>query len=284
MMLCGKAYARVTLALDIEGTVLSGPYRGFHRLRVVKHQVDLADEVKVESAQRMEIRCEQEAVPRDSRNLCWRAVESLRDEFGIEENVRITLVKRIPMQGGLAGGSADAAEVLRLCNEFWHLGLNTRGLAGIGRRIGMDIPFGFTGFTALDIEADGEPEPVDTRLELVFVLLFPPFGVSTPAAYEALDYAAINRNHRKTSRMIDALERDERDVVVEMIHNDFEPPVFGMYPRLSEYAHELQRLGCARPFLSGSGSTLGAVVEDEERGREIVEAMKLPGVVVCTRR
>ncbi|MBD3321893.1 MAG: hypothetical protein GF350_12425, partial [Chitinivibrionales bacterium] len=184
-----SAPARITLALDIVKKITDGPRKGFHELRIIKQQIDLCDIIHLQKSPGMKIVCDHPEVPVDAGNICWKAIELVKSEFGISDNARIEIEKRIPVRGGLAGGSSDAATTLMLANELWGLGLSTSRICSLGIRLGMDVPYFFFGKTAFDTEATGVLEPLDGNISFCFVLVFPETGVATAGAYASLDYS-----------------------------------------------------------------------------------------------
>ncbi len=256
-----KSYTRVTLALDIIGKLAEGPFAGYHELAAIKHAIDLHDVLTVEESSGMRIVCDNPRVPATNANSCWKAAELFKAEFGIGRNVTITIEKNIPVQGGLAGGSANAATMMRLLRELWNLDVDDNKLAGLSRRIGMDVPFFFFGGTALDTEAGGTVTPLSTSLRFDAILAFPDFGVPTPEAYRGLDYRHAGLNRTQTNAMRHSLSANDRAGVCAAMHNDFESSVFSRYPQLSIIKKNLLDAGCAAALMSGSGSTMMGILE-----------------------
>jgi 4-diphosphocytidyl-2-C-methyl-D-erythritol kinase len=272
-----KSYTRVTLALDILRRIDSGPLAGYHDLGVVKHQVDLSDIVGVASSPEMKIRCSDSRVPCDASNICWKAAMMLKDRFGISENVVIDIEKHIPVEGGLAGGSANAATTMLLLCRLWGLEPGPGELQELGAQAGRDVPYFFTGGTCFDTET-GLVEPVTTEIPLDLVLAVPPFGVSTREAYGRIDYRLIARQRHHTDTLIRALLRNDVDGVAQSMHNDFERIVFAMHPRCAQLKQELLDAGCLGAVMSGSGSTVVGIARDKEHAREVCDRLSVRGV------
>lgn len=251
-----KCFTRVTLALDIIGKIPSGPYAGFHELAAIKHKINLHDILTIEESPSTKIACSVPQVPCGPSNICWKVADIVKAEFGITRNVAITIEKHIPIQGGLAGGSADAAAMFLLLREFWGLDLSGDKLIALSRKAGMDVPFYFCGNTALDTEAGGILEPIDTELRFDMILVTPDFGVSTAQAYKGIDYSRIGHNKLQTIAMKESLQSNDRAAVTSAMHNDFELSVFREYPKLPVIKRLLLEAGCENAMLSGSGSTV----------------------------
>ncbi len=268
-----NSYTRVTLALDIVRRLPDGPRAGFHELAAVKHLVDLHDTVRVSECSRTCVRCDDPAVPCDESNVCVRAVRLLQERFSIDRQVDIEIEKRIPVMGGLAGGSANAATTLAMVCRLWNLRVRRKRLMALARELGMDVPYYFVGGSAFDREAEGEPERIDSSLELDFVLVVPTFGVSTREAYAAIDYAETGRHRSATEAMCRALARADAAAVAANAHNDFEHSVFRRIPALRRLSGRLRACGCGAAWMSGSGSTLVGLVDSAQAGHAVAQTL-----------
>jgi 4-diphosphocytidyl-2-C-methyl-D-erythritol kinase len=259
--LSAKSYTRITLALDIVNKIKTGPHAGFHELAVIKHKINLHDVIAIEESREMRIVCSDPQVPKDAANICWKACDILKTTYGISRNVSITIEKNIPVRGGLAGGSANAATTFMLLNELWGLAIDNARMIELSRQAGMDVPFYFAGDTAFDTEAGGRLEPIASNLHLDAILVIPDFGVSTAEAYRALDYSHIGSDKDKTNAMQQAFADNDRVGVIQAMHNDFEYSVFQRIPPLSLVKKRLIEAGCANAVMSGSGSCVLGILE-----------------------
>jgi len=267
-MVSGISYTRLTLALDVIRKLDKGPYAGYHELGIIKQRITLGDTIKIDESQEMAIRCNHPGVPLDDGNICWKAVELLQKEFGIRENVEIDIDKVIPVQGGLAGGSTNAATVITLLDEMWKLGLDFEEKVRLGRKLGMDVPFYFTGGTAFDTEATGVLSPFDNGMKMYFLLVVPPFGVSTADAYRGLRYDLVGKQVSMTQKLQEAIQEKKYYDFVKNIHNDFELSVLPAYPKLSVIRDQILQSGADKAFMSGSGSTMVGVFSSIEKIRD----------------
>jgi len=284
-MITIESPTRVTLALDIVRRLDEGALRGYHELGIVKHQIALSDTLHVEPLARGGgdvVECEDERVPRDGGNICVKACQIVRDRFGLGGFLKITIEKRIPVMGGLAGGSANAAAMLRALDKIWELGLTREQFMDLGRQLGMDVPYFFTGKTAFDSEATGVLEAIDTNLKFPIILAIPNFGVSTKEAYGSIDYSRIGKNTELTKKMTAALQDNNFEATMGYMHNDFELSIFEQYPRLREIRDKLLREGCAAACMSGSGSTVIGIAADGQSAQKIANAVDFDGAVVVT--
>ncbi|MFP4165085.1 MAG: 4-(cytidine 5'-diphospho)-2-C-methyl-D-erythritol kinase [Chitinispirillaceae bacterium] len=281
-MISRKSHTRITLALDIIRKLDSGPFKGYHELAIIKHQIALNDILHVKPSPKLNIRCDHPYVPCDERNICWKAVELVKNRFGIDENVDIQIEKHIPVMGGMAGGSANAATMLQILDELWSLNLSTEQLSELGRDLGMDVPFFFRGGTAFDSESTGVLEPIPTNLKLHFVLAIPEFGVSTKDAYSSLDYSVTGKRTVSTSDLKAGLKSDNLELVAQNMHNDFEDSVFVRFSRLREIRNSLLKAGCLSAVMSGSGSTLLGVVGSEAEAEKVACSIDCQTIVTQT--
>jgi 4-diphosphocytidyl-2-C-methyl-D-erythritol kinase len=277
-----KSYTRITLALDIVGKLESGPFAGYHELATVKHRIDLHDTLTVEESNEMRIACNNPLVPTNASNICWKVVDLVKKEFGIGRNVAIAIEKNIPVQGGLAGGSANAATMFLILRDLWNLDIDDKRLIELARPAGMDVPFYFLGGTAFDAEAGGTLTPIATDLRFDAILVMPDFGVSTSEAYRGLDYSRTGGNRGKTLAMRESFLANDRAGVVAALHNDFELSVFARYPRLRKIKKRLLDAGCAGAVMSGSGSTVLGILRTSGDFKEIQREVGLKSMLVSS--
>ena len=256
-----KAYAKVNLTLAVGEKRLDG----YHEVVSVMQRVSLHDTLTAErTASGISLTCSDPALPAGEENLAHRAAVLLFRETGITGGAALALEKSIPSQAGLGGGSSDAACVLRTLNELERGGLSRERLAELGGEIGSDVGFFIYG-AASRCTGRGEkvaplPEWKDWRPRIV--LLKPSFGVSTPDAYRR--WAG--------SRELPGIPYGEQDVDGHVLVNDLERPVFEKHLFLAEMKRWLVgRPGVRGAMMSGSGSTMFAVVEDEGAGRALME-------------
>jgi 4-diphosphocytidyl-2-C-methyl-D-erythritol kinase len=277
-----RSYTRITLALDIIRKIDEGRFCGYHELGIVKHQIDLADIITIDEAPRMELWCDNLLVPCDSTNICWKAAELLKNHYNIDKNVAISIEKHIPVMGGLAGGSANAATALSLLDKLWDLRLSTEQLMMFGRKLGMDVPFFFMGKTAFDSEATECLEPISCNLEFFFILAIPEFGVSTKEAYGGIDYGVIGKGASDTKLMVQKMGKSVPDAIYPLMHNDFELSVFSKYPRLQNLKNQLIHEGCSNAVMSGSGSTIIGVTDTYQSALAIQKKVDCKTIVAQT--
>ncbi|KEO83135.1 4-(cytidine 5'-diphospho)-2-C-methyl-D-erythritol kinase [Tumebacillus flagellatus] len=270
-MLTEKAQAKINLTLD----VLHKRPDGYHEVEMVMQTVDLSDHLQFQERADAEIvlTCTAPYIPLDQRNLVYQAAHLMRETYGIEKGIHIHIEKRIPVAAGLAGGSSDAAATLRGLNRLWKLGLSLDELAVLGAKIGSDVPFCIYGGTAI---ARGRGEQIE-RLPSVsptwVVLVKPPIAVSTADVYGRLRADEIE-HHPDTAGMVHALTTGDVKQISAGLGNVLENVTFAMYPEVERLKQQLLKFGAQGALMSGSGPTLFALVEREQKAVRICNALR----------
>jgi len=204
----------------------------------------------------------------DQNNLVWQVAQIIKDRFQIKKGLEIYLDKKIPLGGGLAGGSSNAISVLKFLNNFWNLKLSQRDLIDIGGQIGSDTPFFvFEGLCLM--EGRGEKITYLTEsLDLNLVLIFPPIFSSTKNILQNIDFDKLDKDlsSKKTDELITYLKDKNNfdfNFLINYIHNDLEQVAFNFFPELLEIKTRLEKLGVQKVMMSGSGSTILGFFEDK---------------------
>lgn len=258
-----RAHAKINLYLDVVGKRADG----YHTLETIFHSVGLCDEVIIHRQTRKGIRveCEHPGVPCDSRNLAYRAAESLSDAVGGLGGVLIKIQKRIPVAAGLGGGSADAAAVLHGMNELFGLGFDLEVLMQLGARLGADVPFCLHGGAALGYGIGDQLTRLPALSGVSLLLLNPGIEISTAVIFKRLNFSLTMR--KKSGIIILKYYMEQGDIhgIGGNLYNLLEVPVFSEYPEIAVLKNELStRTGCYGALMSGSGATLFAMMCDSE--------------------
>lgn len=270
-----KAFAKINLSLDIIGV----RDNGYHELRMLMQSVSLHDDVELiindNGSVGLTIVDERgEAageIPADSSNLMCRAAELMRERFGIKRGVSMKLYKRIPSEAGLAGGSADAAAVLKGMNELFELGLDKKQLMKLGVKLGADIPYCIMGGTALAEGIGDVLTPIDNKCYLHALLVKPKEGMSTPKVYSAYDRLIAEGSkvvHPDTNGLIEALESGDCTLVYERVANVLELPVREEINIIDRIKKDLIIFGAGASAMTGSGSVVYGLFADREKMHE----------------
>ncbi len=247
-----RAHAKVNLDLRVLGTRPDG----FHELRTVFQAIELHDTlIVVERAGSFIVKCRMPGVPLDDSNLVWRAAAGLWKALGRDGPPRdavVTIEKRIPMQAGLGGGSADAAAALLALARLWG-GAPVALLREVGTSIGADVSFFLSGGTALGLGLGEEIYPLVDLPPHWIVIVRPPFGVSTAEAYSWYD--DDRSAGLKEPRELQMLPVPWPTRAAQMI-NDLEPPVVRRHPEITTLKAALREAGAVASAMSGSGSAV----------------------------
>ncbi len=276
---CGK----INLYLD----VVSGAQSGFHAIKSIMQSVTLCDRIIVSAikgaATEVNIECSLPFIPTDERNIAHIAARLFLEELGTTAKINIHLQKRIPVAGGMAGGSADGAAVLIALNRLYGNPLSKSTLLSLGARLGSDVPFCIMGKTAL-CEGRGEIlTPIKNRAKLLLLIVPSSESVSTPWAYGELDriYGDFSEREEKDGarlgRLRKALEDGDVKGVCDNMYNIFESAVLEQRPIAKRAKELLLENGAAGAMMSGSGPTVFGVFENEKARESALVALKNAG-------
>ncbi|HVW80775.1 MAG TPA: 4-(cytidine 5'-diphospho)-2-C-methyl-D-erythritol kinase [Mycobacteriales bacterium] len=275
--------AKVNLHLGV------GPLRadGKHELHTIYHAVGLFDTVVVERADQRGITVEiegegQGVVPVGDDNLAVQAVRAVASVAGVEAGAHIRLLKDIPVGGGLAGGSADAAAALVAADALWGANLPERDLERLAAALGSDVPFLLHGGTALGTGHGEIVSPVLTRGEWHWVLAVAESGLSTPTVYAELDRQRGDHAEVVASppdEVLTALRAGDPVALGHALRNDLEAPALQLRPNLARVLEVGRELGATGGIISGSGPTVALLAESA--GDAVRIASALAGYDVC---
>ena len=282
--------ARVPAKVNLELVV--GPLRedGFHHLATVFQAVGIYDDVSVESADDWGVTVlgpYADQVPRDHTNLAMRAARLLASETGNDSPVHITIEKDIPVAGGMAGGSADAAGALVACDALWGLGCSKAALGELGAELGSDIPFALTGGTAMGSGRGDRLAPVLGRGRYHWVFALSNVGLSTPKVYAACDSLRAKRRVPPpvpSPSMMTALRSGDAASLGRALSNDLQPAALSLQPGLEEVLRTGLEYGALGGIISGSGPTVAFLVSDTEHGLDLAVALTASGVAAAVKR
>ncbi len=277
------APAKINLSLDIVGKLENG----YHLLESVMQTIDLADVVLVEESPKTEIFCNHPTLATDSSNLAYKAYAAMAAEFGIDAGVKITIDKHIPLAGGMAGGSTNAAQVILGINEVFNLKATPEKLAEIALGLGADVPFCLTGGTQFAQGVGEKLQRLNNVPELRLLVLNLGFPVPTAEVFQALNMptGGVVLRNPKTTAMLAAIEDMNPFAISENLFNTLEEPAFRLYPQLAKLKYDLSQMGLA-PLLSGSGGTVFAIAPDKKRAARAYDLLagKYPLVKQATTR
>jgi 4-diphosphocytidyl-2-C-methyl-D-erythritol kinase len=281
------APAKINLSLGV------GPRRadGFHALATVYQAIGLYDQVVVSDADagaggvtvtvRGDARLAVGDVPTDGTNIAARAARLLAKHHGIERPVEIVIDKGIPVAGGMAGGSADAAATLVACDQLWGLRTPPEELAELAAELGSDVPFALVGGTAIGSGRGEVVTPLMTRGEYWWVVLESPEGLSTPSVYQefdALHDAADVGAPEIPDALIQALRGHDVADLGAALRNDLQQAAFRLRPGLEDALHAGRRESAYGAILSGSGPSCLFLCEGRSHAVQVAGGLTSQGL------
>ncbi len=278
MILKRSASAKINLGLH----VLRKRPDGFHDLETVFVRIGWADTVTAQAADALTLTCSDPALPTNESNLVMKAARLFAQKTGHRQGARLHLDKHVPYGAGLGGGSSDAAATLHLLNDLWNLGYPPGELHDLAARLGSDVPFFLRGDAAYatgrgeQLTPLADPATGDAYVfPFALVVVVPPVAVSTPEAYGLVQPNDLHRPDLRAVVLSNDLDRWNRELA-----NDFEPPILARYPEVAHARALLRKAGAAYTSLSGSGSAVFGVFEDDATAHAAAEAARLTGLRV----
>jgi 4-diphosphocytidyl-2-C-methyl-D-erythritol kinase len=263
---------------------------GYHELTTVFHAVSLLDEVTVRNADVLSLEMAGEGVeslPTDERNLAWQAAELMAEHVGRAPDVAISIEKSIPVAGGMAGGSADAAAVLVAMNTLWELGVPRGDLHALAAQLGSDVPFALHGGTALGTGRGEELATVLARNTFHWVLAFAEGSLSTPAVFSEIDRlretAGAGRGQPprldNPEPVLAALASGDPAELAPLLGNDLQPAALSLDPGLRRTLRAGASAGALAGIVSGSGPTCAFLCTSASAAIDV--GAQLAGAGVC---
>ena len=265
-----KAPAKINLSLAV-----TGKQKHFHDVEMVMTTIDLSDYITVSMlplAAGIVIESACTIIPLGKSNLVYQAAESFMKHFGIKSGVKIEIEKHIPIAGGLAGGSSDAAATFRGLRKLFNIDCSDAELCQLGEQIGSDIPFCVIGGTAL---ATGRGEiltPIKSPPKCWVIIVNPRISASTRDIYGK--FRVENADYINTQAMLDAIENEDFDEICAQLANNLEPITTELFPVINNIRNELFINGANGVRMSGSGPTVFALVYTEKKAHHLYKQMK----------
>ena len=266
------AFAKLNLTLD----VLGKREDGYHDLQSVMQTISIRDDIEIDigTGKPWKLLCSVDGIPTDETNLAWKAAKVYCDTMKKDpDGLEIRILKRIPSEAGMGGGSADAAAVLRALNRHYGEPLSVFALAELGAQVGSDVPFCVLCGTAM-VEGRGERlRKLPDIPDCIFVVVKPDFSVSTPELYQKIDSVSIPKRPDNKA-MESALLAGDLEKVVKNIYNVFDPVVTVDHPELNYIKSLFHQYGAAAYQMTGSGSAVFAVVSEFEVAAVLCNMLK----------
>lgn len=264
-----KAFAKINLGLDIAGKRPDG----YHEVNMVMQSIALADEIELLPAEQLSVVTDQNDIPDGPDNLAWKAAVLLAEKYGNKPNVQIRIRKKIFAAAGLAGGSADAAAVLRGLNRLWRLGLSAEELEILAAELGSDVPFCIRGGTAAATGRGEILEPLADMPETWLLLAKPRVAVSTAWVYQNFRNEDVSARPDITAMKM-AIRNSDKQGIIACMGNVLESVTAKAFPEIEAIKEAMRANGAEISLMSGSGPTVFAFVESEERGKQIAAVLR----------
>ena len=261
-----KSPAKINLSLD----VISKRSDGYHELKMIMQTVSLYDEINIEKDDKISIDCNKNNIPLNNKNLAWKAADAFFEYTSIKGGCKIYLNKKIPDGAGLGGGSSNAATVLIALNEIYNTNLSDSELINIAVKIGADVPFFILKGTCL---AEGIGEKL-TKLQNntnPYILIYKPlFSISTKWAYENLKL-----NSKPIYNIDEIIENLKcKNYNFNNIFNYLEDVSITEYPEINNIKNKMKNLGATASLMSGSGSSVFGIFNDETAAKKAFESFE----------
>lgn len=259
---------------------------GYHDLATAFQAVSLYEDVWAYPADDFSVEftgaIDTSALVTDGSNLAIKAARALARKTGFRGGVRLVISKNVPIAGGMGGGSADAAATLLACDALWGTEVSKEDLLAIAAKLGADVPFAFTGGTAIGTGRGDQLSPALAKGQFHWVLAIADFGMSTPGVYAELDrhrdrhaqdIFPATMQPSVDSNVLQALRAGDPAMLAESMYNDLQAPALHLAPGLARVLELGEENGALAGILSGSGPTVAFLVQDADSALELQVAL-----------
>lgn len=258
-----KAYAKVNLALDVVRRLENG----YHEVKMIMQSVGIYDTIIIRKAEQgISLTSDSKEIPLDDSNIICKAARLIQETFNLQEGVTIHLKKRIPVAAGMAGGSTDAAAILKGMNDLFQLGQPREKLMELGAKLGADVPYCVLGGTALACGI-GEKLTVLPDIPECFILVAKPdLSVSTKYVYENLNLGCLT-HHPDIEGMMMAIQEGSLPGITDRMRNVLESVTEKEYSVITRIKQFMKENGALMSLMSGSGPTVFGIYTSEEKAQ-----------------
>ncbi|MEZ2389781.1 4-(cytidine 5'-diphospho)-2-C-methyl-D-erythritol kinase [bacterium RCC_150] len=281
-----RAPGKVNVSLNV------GPLRadGYHSVASVYLAVSLYEEVAATSTEAPGISVSISPastldldgvdIPLDERNLAYKAAAIMRDVSENASGVHLEITKRVPVAGGMGGGSADAAATLLACDALWNSGLSREELAHLAAELGADVPFSLLGGTAVGLGIGDELSPALVKAQMDWVLVCAEYGLSTPEVFRKLDRLRdaegldIPEPLEVDANILQALRNGDPDALSKVLVNDLQRASIELAPQLRDTIGLGESAGALAGIVSGSGPTVALLAHNPSAAEGLAEDLR----------
>ncbi len=287
----GSVTVRAPAKLNLQLSVGGRRPDGYHDLVNVFHAVGLYDDVTAspnDGGVTVNVTGESAAdVPADESNLAVRAALALAEAADVPGDVDLHIHKGIPVAGGMAGGSADAAAALLACDHLWGLRWERSQLQELAEGLGADVPFALLGGTAVGVGTGTQLTPALARGHFPWVFALADRGLSTPEVYAEYDRMVAGHmpvEPRMSDVLMAALRAGDAAALGQALSNDLQKPALALRPRLQFTLDVGMEYGALGAIVSGSGPTCAFLARDDSHGLDLAAALSAAGVCRTVKR
>lgn len=264
-----KAYAKINMGLQ----VVSKREDGYHNLRSIMIPISLYDELIFNNSNEINIICDCKIL--EHNNIVYSTAQYIKNEYSVTQGAMISIKKNIPIGGGLAGGSSDAAATIRGLNILWDLQLTQHKMLEIAEKLGSDVPFCLLQKKALVEEKGNKITNLDISLDYVYILVIPPFSSLTKDLFH--NFIILPEDNR-FNELYDAIMQNNETKIHKSLFNDFEQRLALQFEKnglsLIEIKETLIKYGCFASSITGSGSTIYGMAKTIEQAKKIIQKLK----------
>lgn len=262
------SFAKINLSLD----VLEEREDGYHNIDTIMQLIDMKDDVEIKliDENKCIIQCSNPKVPSDHNNLVHKAWRKVLDYTGKEQGIAVKIKKNIPMAAGLAGGSSNAAAVMKGLNELMSLNLTQKELMELGLSIGADVPYFFVGKTVRATGVGNIFEEIPMKETLPLLLVNNGTEISTKEVYDRIIPSSASR----IDEVSKAISQGDIDSLKTVSYNTMEKVVFQMHPEIGDIKERLLTLGADAALMSGSGATVFSIFKSKDKLDEVYNIVK----------
>jgi len=281
-MVHARAPGKINVFLKV-GALLDD---GYHDVAIAYQAVSLYEDVRAYPADDFSVSVsgvvELSRVPTDASNIAVKAARLLARKTGFRAGVHLEIEKHVPVAGGMGGGSADAAATLMACDALWGTALPREDMLELAAELGADVPFAFTGGTAIGTGRGDQLSPALAKGQFQWVLALADFGLSTPAVYRELDTHRDRHSQdiypaevapSVDANVLQALRAGDPHMLAECLYNDLQAPAIHLEPSLARVLELGEANGALAGIVSGSGPTVAFLAADLDSALELQIAL-----------
>ncbi|HHX52803.1 MAG TPA: 4-(cytidine 5'-diphospho)-2-C-methyl-D-erythritol kinase [Erysipelothrix sp.] len=259
-----KAYGKLNLGLN----VIRKRSDGYHDLQMVTVPVDLFDTVEIIPNDTLSVVTDKWYLPLDEKNTVYQAIKLMHEEYGTPLNYHVKLVKNIPTQAGMAGGSSDGATAINIINEMNNLNLSQQQLIDIGVKIGADVPYCLFSRPSLVTGIGDQLQFLDIYTDFHLFIAKPKFGISTGSLFSNLTIDKANQD--EFNQLVEGLTRGNYSQIEKNLVNDLQAAAIKVRPEVQEIIDDLKAFGFDNACMTGAGSVVFGITQSESLARSAV--------------